>query len=251
MTMIQRLGAGVVLVFTMLTAGCATTPPRYTPAPPDPVIEARIAQLSPMADLGTGTLIYQGPLPPNLAPVTLKTDALGDTTFLSTPQAVAQFGETRVRQHVVKDIKLCARVELRRLFLAERRRQTDNAEEYFNEVRAWRKKAEMVPYAGYAAGAAQAWRAFGQDYGMTYLLGTLVPGVTNQAIYSVTLDENDVNIALNLADKRQWFGDVDLWLDSMDQWCPAFMTWVSANGTVVDVSQVTTTTVPAQPSQGP
>jgi hypothetical protein len=235
-TINRALGLTLALTSTLLTTACAVAPPRFEPAPTDPLVEARIQQMSPMAGLDTGGAIYQGELPPTIAPVDKKTDDLGDIRFLNTKQAVASFGEQRIRQHVVKDVKLCARVELQKIFLAKRRQSADHAEAYFKKVHDWRKGAEKFSYAGQIGGNILGGLEYGPAYAGMYFLGSLVPGMANQATYGLVLDENDVAMAEHLADKRDWYGDLDLWLDSMHEWCPAFMGWVENHGQIVSTT---------------
>ncbi|HEX5774966.1 MAG TPA: hypothetical protein VFY28_03350 [Candidatus Paceibacterota bacterium] len=233
MTIKMILGAGTALALAL--GGCATAP-RYE-APPIPAQEqARIKQVSPMADLDTRGMVYQGPLPPTLAPLEVKTNELGDPMFVVTSAATKKFGEEYVRGHVPKNVKMCARVELQKIYLADLRRQTNAVESYSNKIESQRPWMEGLAYGGYAAGAISAWSAFGQDYGVTYALGTLFPGVANQAIYGQVLDRSDMQVALSLAQSRYWYSQNDFWLDSMGEWCPSFVNWVATNGQIVRAS---------------
>lgn len=220
---------------SLLGAACATSAPKFVPPTPDPVAEQRVEQISPFANLDVNGLAYVGQLPETLAPLTPQTDALGDITYVDTASAVARFGERRVREHVVKNVRLCARVEIQKHRLNFLRRYGDSVEQYNADTTAHRRQLEALPYAGYVAGAASAWSSFGQDYGVTYILGNLIPGVTNQAIYGQVLDRSDVQAGYQLAQGRYFESQNDFWLDSMGEWCPAFIDWVAANGQIVRV----------------
>lgn len=228
-------GAGVALA--LLLGGCMTPSP-YKPAPPDPALQARVQAVSPMAHLSTNNLTYRGELPPYITTLSeAKTDPLGDVPYYETADVVERMGEKRVRRHVVKLARVCARVELQKIALVELRRQTDAAEA--SQARAYRdqKTAVGIGSGSLIGGGISAWSSFGRDYGITYLLGGVFPGLANNYAFMRSLDQNDVNIALNLAQGRFWYAQNDIWLESMGAYCPTLITWLTNHGEIVEAGQ--------------
>ncbi|MBP6860009.1 MAG: hypothetical protein KBC38_00390 [Candidatus Pacebacteria bacterium] len=199
--------------------------------------EARVQNASIHANLDGRGMYYEGNLPPNIAPLTEKTDDLGRQTFLSTRYAIEQFGERDLRYHIPQVVRACGRIELQRLWLAELRRQADHIEAFQLKAKSQRDTSNIVTIGSVVAGGIQAWSAFGADYGATYLLGSVIPSLSNQMMYNTMLDGYDMQNSMWLAMSRFWFAQNDIWLDAMGEWCPSFVGYVEANGRLVQVEQ--------------
>ncbi len=235
MVRLQFRALGLVLALTTvgLMSACASGPETFKGAAPDPVAEAQYHQLSPTANLDTHDLTYRGTLPPNLAPVAEKTNDLGDPVFLSTQNAVKQYGDQRVRQLVVQDVKLCGRAGIQQLALNDLRRQADAVEASRKNVRNKRNGILLGAAASEIGGNVLAGIKFGAPYGGVYALGSLIPSLANQYVYKMVLDQGDMEAGLWLAQSRFWYNQNEFWLESMNDWCPAFMNWVQQNGQIV------------------
>lgn len=226
----------LLAVMVALSLGACSTTENLKPLPPDPALQARAQHVAPMAGLDARGMTYQGPLPQYVAPISEKTDFLGDVTMVDVQSAIralnahGQNGEQRIRHHIPMVVRACGRVTLQQVALEELRRQTDHVEEYQKRAQNTRSITEPLGYLAQAGGLASAFASYTSSYGLTYLLGNFIPSVSDRYMYSTILDRDDVSVALHMAQSRFWYNDNDIWLDTMSTFCPVFMNWIEEHG---------------------
>jgi hypothetical protein len=232
-----------IALTAMVLAGCVSSsevpPPPASPRPEMPTMQDGGAVPMPQA-AAVRNPTYDGQLPPNLVVEgPNRQNDLGETRLMDTRAAVAQYGETRVRRAVVRNVRICYKVEMQKWALARAVQLTkwvkeQNANTRTNvQIGQGAKGLLALGSAGYGF-------TFGNAYGILNMFSA-AQSIADTYTYNQVLGMNDRMVELNLVLVDLYLGNTDLWLESLGEWCPHFMAWVQKFGRIV--SETTTETI--------